>query len=700
MLRNLYLGFFFFWIIGFCFSQTSTNSFIDEFNEDSEWPLFDDEDAAGSLKNGKYLLKSKLKDGEALSCCYPFIDWKKDFSIELSYDQLTKDFKNISGLVWCKSEAGYNGFFIRPNGWYTIVVKYDNAIKPVKEWTKLPEINNIGVNNNLKISKKASQYIFYINDKEVYSTQENNFIVGNNGVGFVVQGLNELEVENFKFTQDVKIKLTNDALIKREKINLGANINTKYTEIGPVISSDGKTIYYIIEDSPLNTGGSGQDIWMSKMLPDSTWSKAVNLGKPINNIETNGVISISPDNNTLYLSGLYNKDGSFAGMGFSSSERLSTGWSVPERIKIKNFYNKSTFQEACFGPDKKTMVFTAQRNDSYGQNTNDLYVSFRERKNEWSEPFNLGGIVNSTLDEASPYLAADNKTLYFSSNGRPGYGDMDVFVTKRLDESWTKWSEPLNLGPYINSLEFDAYFSITAKGDYAYMVTAHKSIGDEDIVKVKMPENARPDPVVVVYGKVYDSKTKKIISADLTYEQLLEGKELGTASSDPNTGDYRIIVPFGKKYGVYANKDGYFPQHENIDVSKVHSYKEIEINVYLVPIEVGEKVALNNVFFEQSKAVLLPESYPELDRMIALLKKKPALEIELAGHTDNQGEPDKNLILSEERVEAIKKYCISKGINAKRITGKGYGQTQPIASNAKEETRKLNRRVEFRITKK
>lgn len=681
-------------------AQIATNSFVDDFNEDSEWPLFDEQDASGSLNGGKYLLKSKIKDGEAVSCGYPYLDWKKDFSLELTYSQISKDFKNMSGLTWSKGEDGYNGFFIRPNGWFTIIVKYENTIKPIKEWSKWPEINNIGNNNVLKIEKKGSTFFFYINNKQVASSLEDNFLLGNNGVGFAVQGLNSLEIESFKFNQDVKIKLTNDALIKREKVNLGSAINTKYTEIGPVISSDGRTIYYIIEDSPLNIGGSGQDVWTSKMLPDSTWSKAVNLGMPINNIETNGVISVSPDNNTLYLSGLYNKDGSFAGMGFSSSERTSTGWSVPEKIKIKNFYNKSSFQEACFGSDKRTMVFTAQRADSYGKNTNDLYVSFRERKNDWSEPINLGSVVNSTLDEASPFLAADGKTLYFSTNGRPGYGDMDVFVTKRLDESWTKWSEPLNLGPYINSLEFDAYFSITAKGDYAYMVTAHKSLGDEDIVMVKMPENARPDPVVVIMGKVFDAKTKRVLSAELTYEQLPEGKELGTGTSNPNNGDYRIVVPYGKKYGLYANKEGYFPQHENIDASKIHGYKELEVNVYLVPIEVGEKVALNNVFFEQSKAVLLPESYPELDRMIKLLKQKPGLEIELAGHTDNQGEPEKNLILSEERVEAIKKYCISKGISAKRITGKGYGQTQPIASNTKEETRRLNRRVEFRITKK
>jgi outer membrane protein OmpA-like peptidoglycan-associated protein len=277
---------------------------------------------------------------------------------------------------------------------------------------------------------------------------------------------------------------------------------------------------------------------------------------------------------------------------------------------------------------------------------------------------------------------------------------MDVFVTKRLDNTWTKWSEPLNMGPHINTIEFDAYFSVPAKGDYAYLVTSLNTLGAEDIVRITLSESARPEPVVVIHGKIFDAKTKKPLSADITYEELPGGKALGNAISNPTTGEYKIVLPYEKVYGIFAEKAGYLTKNDNIDLTNLHEYQEIEKDFYLVPIEVGEKIVMNNIFFAQGTPNILPNSFPELDRFVDMLKKNPKMEIEVGGHTDNVGEPALNQILSEQRVVAITKYFISKGILAKRMLGKGYGDSQPIASNLKEETRKLNRRVEIKILKK
>ncbi len=682
-----------------CLAQSSTNSFTDEFNEGSIWPKFDDVEGSGQVVKGKYILKSKTDDGFPESCISPYMDWKQNFGLEVTYTQKTFHAHNISGLIWAKDENSFNGFFIRMNGFFEIVtIVNDNIQTTIKDWTKVDMIKTSNHPNTLAISKEGNNYIFYINKKEVFKAPADKFLTHNDGMGFIVEGNNTIEVDRFSFEQNVKIKVTPDGLIEKKKEPLGSNINTSYNDLNPIISADGKNLYYAIDNHPSNIGGTAQDVWYSTKVNDTTWNKAKNIGLPINNLEHNGVISVSPDNNTLYLSGTYKKNGKPQGAGFSYSNRTHEGWSVPQTIKIKNFYNESEYQEACIAPNKKTMIFTAKRADSFGKN--DLYVTTMIGPDEWSEPINLGPNVNSEQDEASPFLAADGKTMYFSSEGRPGFGDMDVFVTKRLDNSWTKWSEPLNMGPYINTIEFDAYFSVPAKGDYAYLVTSLNTLGAEDIVRITLSESARPEPVVVIHGKIFDAKTKKPLSADITYEELPEGKALGNAISNPSTGEYKIVLPYEKVYGIFAEKAGYLTKNDNIDLTNLHEYQEIEKDFYLVPIEVGEKIVMNNIFFAQGTPNILPNSYPELDRFVDMLKKNPKMEIEVGGHTDNVGEPALNQILSEQRVVAITKYFVSKGILAKRMLGKGYGDSQPIASNLKEETRKLNRRVEIKILKK
>lgn len=688
----------FFCIAQLCWGQTSTNSYHDDFGAKSIWPDLEDEEGSGKAIKGKYVLKSKMEDAEPISSISPYIDWKKDFSIEMTYTQKTFHAHNISGLIWAKDDRTYNGFFIRMNGFFQVVkVVNDNIEKTVQDWTKVDMIRTANHSNTLEVSKDGSEFVFYINGKEVYKSPVSNFNTHFLGMGFMVEGNNTIEVDDFKFDQNVKINVSADALIEKKKQNLGTNINTKYNDLNPIISADGKTLYYAIDGHPSNIGGTAQDIWYSTKVSDTVWNKSKNIGLPLNNIEHNGVISVSPDNNTVYLSGTYKKSGKASGGGFSYSNRTSDGWSVPKDIKIKDFYNQSQYQEACIGPNKKTLIFTANRADTKGDN--DMYVSFLEGDDQWSIPINMGNI-NTDEDEASPFLAADGKTLYFSSNGRAGYGDMDVFVSKRLDNSWTKWSEPLNMGPYINTISFDAYFSVPAKGDYAYLVTTADSQGEEDVVRVTLSDASRPEPVVVIHGKILDAKTKKPLSADLTYEELPEGKDLGNAISNPSTGEYKLVLPYEKVYGIFAEKTGYLTKNDNIDLTKIHEYAEIEKDFYLVPIEIGEKIVMNNIFFAVGTPNILPSSNPELDRFVDMLKKNPKMEIEIGGHTDNVGEPALNQILSEQRVMAITKYFTSKGILPKRMTGKGYGDSQPIASNLKEETRKLNRRVEIKIMKK
>lgn len=487
------------------------------------------------------------------------------------------------------------------------------------------------------------------------------------------------------------------------KEHLGPNINTLYIEAKPVISSDGKTLYFTRQNSPQNTGGKKDDgdIYYSKWVNDQ-WSPALNIGKPINDGSANGVTAVSPDGNTLLLINQYNAKGA-AQNGASISKKTKTGWSYPEKLNIEGHTNKNPYADYFLANNGNVLLMAIETNQSYGDQ--DLYVSFRQKNNEWTIPMNLGDIINTAKAEFSPFLAADDKTLYFASEGHPGYGGSDIFYTKRLDESWQKWTTPKNLGKSINTSSWDAYYTIDAAGRYAYFVSNSSSESDlknnsKDIYRIALTAEFKPDPVVLISGKVFNEKTKEPISADVIFETLPSGEEKGRATSSPTDGSYKIVLPRGSNYGFMASATGFVAINENMDLTAIDSYEEIERDLYLVPIEVGAVIKLNNIFFERSKANLLEASFPELRRLLTFMQENPNVNIELGGHTDNQGLAHLNLQLSHERVEKVRDYLVDNGVEKKRLTLKAYGGTKPVASNATEETRALNRRVEATILKK
>jgi outer membrane protein OmpA-like peptidoglycan-associated protein len=313
---------------------------------------------------------------------------------------------------------------------------------------------------------------------------------------------------------------------------------------------------------------------------------------------------------------------------------------------------------------------------------------------------NIGSVVNSYNNESSPFLASDDRSLYFSSNGHPGYGSNDIFMTKRLDDTWLNWSAPKNLGPEINSAEWDAYYTLPASGNYAYLISYENAIGEGDIFRVKPPEASKPDPVVLIFGKVINKKTNEPMQASISYNDLKTDTEKGSATSDPSTGEYRIILPYGTNYSFRAMQQGFYPTSDNLDVSTLDHYTEIERDLYLSPIEVGETIRLNNIFFDLDKATLKEESFSELNRLVQLLKDNSKMTIKIQGHTDNQGSDAYNKKLSEDRVNTVIQYLITNGVETERLTGEGFGESNPVATNDTDEGKAINRRVEFTIIKK
>jgi len=480
--------------------------------------------------------------------------------------------------------------------------------------------------------------------------------------------------------------------------NLGFNVNSEYSEVSPIISPDGKTLFFARKGDPKNEGvDKNYDIWYSTLQADGTWSKAQNIGAPLNNDKSNDVQSISADGNSILVKGYY-KNGVFTkGKGYSISRRTSTGWGNPEGIEIDNYENmvKGRFASAALSSNGQVMILafseTPQSSDD------DLYVSFKQG-GTWSKPKAINQLNTAAYTETAPFIAADGKTLYFASNRPGGLGSNDIYLVKRLDDSWMNWSSPENVGAPINTSNWDAYYTTPASGDYAYTISSNNSLGKSDIMRVKMPEKAQPESVVLIYGTVYNSKTNQPIdiTSSVLYEKLVNGEQAGITSTDA-MGNYKIILPYGEKYGYQASANGFLSMDENIDLTNISTYQEIQKDLYLVPLEKGAKVRLNNIFFEQSKADLLAESFPELNRLVSILEQYPTLVIQLNGHTEIFGNERALMTLSKRRVEAVRNYLVKQGINGDRIKTKAFGGSEPITTENTPEARAKNRRVEIEV---
>lgn len=481
-----------------------------------------------------------------------------------------------------------------------------------------------------------------------------------------------------------------------EPENLGENINSSASEISPLISPDGKKLFFTRKDHPRNTGGTeNDDIWFSELRADGSWSVAKNIGSPQNNTGNNSVCSITPDNNLMLLFGKYNYYDGTMSKGVSISTRDKRGWVFPKAQKIIDFENRNDYANYYLSSDGKILLLSVETKKSLGDL--DLYVSFLTENGSWSKPENLGNTINTKVDDGTPFLSSDNKTLYFYSAGHGGFGDADIFMAKRLDDTWQKWSKPLNMGNKINGPGWDAYFTLPASGEYAYFVSSNNSLGKSDIFRIRLPVEAKPEPVVLISGRVINSKTNEPVFSEIRYEILPSGEEAGIAHSEPVSGIYKIVLPYGKKYGFMAKADGFYAVSDNLDVSALNEYKEIERDLFLSPVEINKTVRLNNIFFESGKAILKEESFPELKRVIELLEKNPGFQIEIAGHTDDVGADIANMQLSLERAQSVVNYLSKNGIKAGRLSARGYGETVPVAGNETEEGRQKNRRVELKI---
>jgi OOP family OmpA-OmpF porin len=498
-------------------------------------------------------------------------------------------------------------------------------------------------------------------------------------------------------------------------------LNSSYDELNPVLSVDGKTLYVTIANRPENVGGKRDagDIWISTKNEQGEWSTPTHGGNGINNAGFNSVAGFSGDGNRMYLMGHY-AEGEVRTQGISVSKRSGAGWSKPENIQIPYFHLKSNTVTGHINPQEDIFVFAAETYGSRG--VEDIYVSLKVN-GQWQEPKNLGAAINTQFQELSPSISEDGNTLYFSSNGRSGSGSFDVYSVNRLDNTWTNWSTPENLGSSVNSSGRDLYYKHYGYLGIALFTTTTNSDGYGDVRMLQINQTqplpiletpiAQEDTVmeetttvvdvtdvesipvdkIEIYGKVVDAKTGAPVEGSI---QFVRNEVIKRVSINKN--GYQLEIDRYKPYTISIEATGYISVLEKINTEQFEMQR-VEMNFNLQPLELGTAVNLKNVLFEQGKTVLLKESYDELDLVVQFLKRHREVRIEVAGHTDNRGIASQNVKLSKARAEKVKEYLIQKGIEAKRITGKGYGGTKPIANNDDEESRPLNRRVEFIIKK-
>ena len=626
----------------------------------------------------------------------------------------------ISNDAWIPRKEGANEF---------IEVRFARSIA-AKQVTIVENFNPGSITKIELVDTKGGKHEVYTNDKpgplpELFRTLEVVFPAAEYRTLGVIVHMNTAKVEGVNQIDAIGIADIAATMVKKAfdepkgpdavkssqfdstLINLGPNVNTRYVDTHPVISPDGRTLYFARQAHPGNVGGSRdpQDVWYSTLTSgkNKTWSLARNLSGPVNTPDDpNGLASVAANGQSAVLINIYNRDGTIDPQGCSLTRRTRMGWSPPVQQQIKDFINLDKEHVDFFlATSGRALLMAVERPDGLGGQ--DLFVSFPvpDVPNAWTKPKTLGTNVNTAGSDFAPFLAADDKTLYFGSDGRGGYGKSDIFYTKRLDDTWTNWSPPRNLGPVVNSPDFDAYYTVSAAGQEAYLVSSRNGTdGSKDIFRISLAPAFQPEVVTLVTGRVLDVNTHKPIRAIIHYENLLTGEEIGVTETDPVDGSYTIVLPSGVQYGYRAEAKGYLAENANLDVTAKAKYSEQKQDLFLVPFNVGQTVKLNNIFFPQSKYYLNTSSYPELARLIRVMKDYPSVEIKISGHTDNQGDPALNLKLSIDRVNEVKKYLSSHGVIGTRISTEGFGGTKPIASNDQEETRSQNRRVEFTITKK
>lgn len=482
--------------------------------------------------------------------------------------------------------------------------------------------------------------------------------------------------------------------------NLGSAINSPAAELVPVVSPDGKTLYFDRKHSPDNTGGTNDpdDIYYSELQPNGEWGPAINIGPPLNTTGSDVLFWISPDGNSALV--YHGKQVDGKDVGLSISQRVNGKWSEPKKINIQGLDHLGDYYYAHMSPDGKRLFIAYVDDPSTAPHDFNIFYSaaLSDDLMQWERPVKLGPPINNFTSEGAPFIASDNQTLYFISNKPGGIGQSDIYVSRRIGESWLQWSTPVNLGPGINSPSYEAGFSIPASGDWLYTSRTTKEedggFGRTDLFRLRLPDSMRPKSSFLLSGELINKTTGAGISGLIMITDE-KGKNVATTTSR-NDGSFGVVLTPGSTYTLEGSASGYAPNSTKLNVQKYNPNRSYSVTIELESTGTNETPL---ILFASGSASLSRENRIRLQQLskslIAGVNSGSISQITVVGHTDSLGTEEDNLRLSQRRAETVKKQLVAWGIPANRIVTSGQGENQPIGTNGTSRGRAVNRRVEL-----
>lgn len=478
-----------------------------------------------------------------------------------------------------------------------------------------------------------------------------------------------------------------------EPVNLGDKVNSENMEYFPSISADGNSLVFTYR-AP-NQAKSDEDFFISlKDTLTGEWMQSKPAAGFLNTQLNEGAQSITSDGNIIYFAACERQDGYGSCDIYASFYRGNGQWSKALNLG-PNVNSKVWDTQPSISSDGKTLYFVR---GSHGRSKNkDIYYTKLQSDGTWGKAEKLGGPINTSGNETSPFIHFDNKTIYFSSDGHPGLGELDFFVSRKNEDG--TWGDPENLGYPINSKEDDFSLIVSPDGKTAYFSSDRLggNIGLQDLYSFILPKESRAIEIAYIKGKITNKITGDPISAKIEFSDLASSETILFEESN-RIGNYFSVLPGNADYGLNIQKKGFLVYSKNFSLSVENVRKAYILNVKLIPIAVDQKVKLENVFYTTASFELDNRSNSELNKVADFLNDNPTVTISIEGHTDNVGSKSANITLSRNRAKSVYHYLVERGIDKSRLSSKGFGSSDPISDNESEDGRRKNRRTEIRIT--
>jgi outer membrane protein OmpA-like peptidoglycan-associated protein len=427
-----------------------------------------------------------------------------------------------------------------------------------------------------------------------------------------------------------------------------------------------------------------EDIYLSKKQPNGQWGKPASISSEINTDFREGASTISADGRLLIFTIC-----GYEGCDLYQSIKMGDKWGKPTTLGA-GVNTLGWEAQPTLSADGNTLYFVSDRKGGMGGY--DIWVSQRNEKGIWQKAINAGKIINTPFDEIAPFIHSNGFNLYYASNGLPGFGGYDIYMSEKLNH---QWSEPKNLGQNLNDFSDQYSFVVSGQGDFAYYSKeegrSHSKIYTATIPppwRVKRKSN-------IVRGVVRDAVTQKPLKAKIELHDLKQDTLLSIFTSDSLNGTYMFVLPMYSEYAVYANANGYLFSSLNFNADS--TMQEQAIDLALQQVEKNAETVLRNIFFEFDKYELSEKSKVELQKIAQFLTANPSIRVEIGGHTDNVGREDYNQKLSERRANEVKNQLMALGVKSIQLTAVGYGSRKPLVTNSTDANRAVNRRILFKI---